>query len=344
MPRTMLHFNNVFWLGGVPMFIRDMIAAYPEFYHVSCYNWSSAGFAPHPDYDMAQEWQMLYGCRVAHMPDITPEALDEINPAVIIMHNTQYKRIVKINGSWDWLRRWPIINIHHMRSDIIVEADHHVCVSRHVTKSYSASEQKHLGSHAICPPTINAAAFAKICRPKRDIVAIGKICSDWNPKKYPAQLLNVMKAAATKYPNTTFSVVGAEGHWKNPGVPRLTMPTALSKPLGEMLGDLDIFLYINDPSLPETWCRAVTEAMASGLPVVAERRGGIVEQIEDGVDGFLCETDAEFLEKLGMLIESPERRATMGRLASIKVQANFGFDRLHRELDRLILRCIASAA
>jgi len=48
----------------------------------------------------------------------------------------------------------------------------------------------------------------------------------------------------------------------------------------------DIFVM---PSLSEGFGIAIIEAMASGLPVVATRVGGILDIIEDGVTGFLVE-------------------------------------------------------
>lgn len=50
------------------------------------------------------------------------------------------------------------------------------------------------------------------------------------------------------------------------------------------------------------------EAMASGLPIVATRTGGIPEVVEDSYDGFLVsEKDSDALaEKLGILINNPQ--------------------------------------
>ncbi|NEP45995.1 MAG: glycosyltransferase family 1 protein, partial [Okeania sp. SIO2H7] len=59
----------------------------------------------------------------------------------------------------------------------------------------------------------------------------------------------------------------------------------------------------------------VIEAFASGIPVIAPRAGGVVENIEDGVNGFLyVPQDIEDLaRKLKLLIESSKLREEMGR-------------------------------
>ncbi len=52
--------------------------------------------------------------------------------------------------------------------------------------------------------------------------------------------------------------------------------------------------------------------MSLGLPVVASATGSNVEIIEDGVNGFLVETESEWVEKLQLLMENPQLRANLG--------------------------------
>ena len=55
--------------------------------------------------------------------------------------------------------------------------------------------------------------------------------------------------------------------------------------------------------------------MAVGLPVVAQRAGANDQVIEDGVNGFLVDTPAEWAERLSQLIGDPELRQRMGSAA-----------------------------
>ncbi len=67
------------------------------------------------------------------------------------------------------------------------------------------------------------------------------------------------------------------------------------------------------------------EAMAYGKPVIGARIGGIPEQVDDGVTGFLFEPsdDKELAEKMILLSQLPEARITeMGRRAREKVESN----------------------
>ncbi len=70
---------------------------------------------------------------------------------------------------------------------------------------------------------------------------------------------------------------------------------------------------------------SMLEAMATGMPVVATRHGGIPEAVVDAMGGFLCrEDDAEGLYKsLRQLTDSPVRYADMGKAASDSVREHF---------------------
>jgi glycosyltransferase involved in cell wall biosynthesis len=94
------------------------------------------------------------------------------------------------------------------------------------------------------------------------------------------------------------------------------------------------------PSFREGTPRVITEAMASGLPVVATDIAGIPEQVEDGESGFLIPTgDSEALaDRLNRLLVDSGLRDEMGacgceRAERFSVEAMVGqLDGIYREL------------
>lgn len=94
------------------------------------------------------------------------------------------------------------------------------------------------------------------------------------------------------------------------------------------------------PSYREGTPRVITEAMASGLPVVSTDIAGIPDQVADDETGYLIEPgDVDALvEALRALIDDPERRRTFGERARDRVE-RFDVDTAkenYRELYRRI--------
>ncbi len=78
----------------------------------------------------------------------------------------------------------------------------------------------------------------------------------------------------------------------------------------------------------EPFGMTITEAMASGLPVVCTRGGGIPEFVEHGKTGLLVERGApeELASALLELIGDAERRRAMGAAARAKVESELTWD------------------
>ena len=80
------------------------------------------------------------------------------------------------------------------------------------------------------------------------------------------------------------------------------------------------------------------EAAFFGIPVIASRRGGLVEIVEDGVTGFLFEAGKfdELARHVVSLLGSTELRTRMGRNARKRAMTQFSRDRFVRQFCEIL--------
>lgn len=82
--------------------------------------------------------------------------------------------------------------------------------------------------------------------------------------------------------------------------------------LARAYAGFDVFAF---PSETDTYGNVVQEAMASGVPCVVMASGGPASIVTDGVDGFVCATQARFLEAVATLCRDEALRKAMGERA-----------------------------
>eukprot|EP00588_Corethron_pennatum_P017361 CAMPEP_0194307654 /NCGR_PEP_ID=MMETSP0171-20130528/4546_1 /TAXON_ID=218684 /ORGANISM="Corethron pennatum, Strain L29A3" /LENGTH=501 /DNA_ID=CAMNT_0039059835 /DNA_START=194 /DNA_END=1699 /DNA_ORIENTATION=- len=131
--------------------------------------------------------------------------------------------------------------------------------------------------------------------------------------------LKEIKGLLARLPNSRACIVGggpqeAELHDHFKGTKTHFTGQLTGDDLSAAFASADVFIM---PSDSETLGFVVLESMASGVPVVAARAGGIVNLITDGEDGYLCEPGNEdaYLERLVTLKEDAEFRNKMGQKA-----------------------------
>ncbi|MDN5850995.1 MAG: glycosyltransferase family 4 protein, partial [Nitrococcus sp.] len=103
----------------------------------------------------------------------------------------------------------------------------------------------------------------------------------------------------------------------------------------------DIFVL---PSRLEGMSNAILEAMASGLPIVANRVGGNPELVVDGTTGLLCRPGApdDMVAAMERLISDHSVRAAMGGMARARAVADFSIDAMVESYARFY-RSVAGA-
>jgi glycosyltransferase involved in cell wall biosynthesis len=91
---------------------------------------------------------------------------------------------------------------------------------------------------------------------------------------------------------------------------------------------------------------ALMEAMASGLPVVATRVGGVPDLVEHGLSGWLM-APRDFdgvADAVAGLLASDEQRARMGRRARERAVQQLGLDECVARTGELLMRLAARPA
>jgi glycosyltransferase involved in cell wall biosynthesis len=90
-------------------------------------------------------------------------------------------------------------------------------------------------------------------------------------------------------------------------------------------------------------CRAVREALAMGVPVIATRRGILPELVRDGIDGLLVDETPEALaDAIETLARDRARLATMAADARRGAVERFSFDRFAARLEGVYAELLAT--
>ena len=123
------------------------------------------------------------------------------------------------------------------------------------------------------------------------------------------------------------------------GLGRALVLTGYRKDVPALLASLDLFVQ---PSYREGMPRALLEAMATGLPVVATSIRGCREEVVNGVTGFLVppRDHVSLAEAIKKILSSKELRARMGTAGRARVLNIFD----ERKIVALQIGCIDKIA
>lgn len=203
----------------------------------------------------------------------------------------------------------------------------------------------------VIPNGVDMARFAPApgVRARRDRITVGTVAK-LRPEKALEELVRAAAEIRWRHPAARF-VIWGEGPCR-PGLERLIRGLGLEGVVElrgatvqpeAVLRDLDIFVL---SSISEACPNTVLEALATRLPVVASRVGGIPALITDGKDGLLVAPGdhASLARAIIRLIEDPAFAAALGARGRELVQREFGLDRMLARMEALYDRALASGA
>jgi glycosyltransferase involved in cell wall biosynthesis len=225
----------------------------------------------------------------------------------------------------------------------------------HVVVANSTAAADQLRLEAVAPAKIRVITNGVDCdvyatpprqRPLQQIVTVATL----REEKGHDTLIAAAALVIERHPDVELSFIG-DGPLRASLVRQVNLRGLRSRVrfLGErpdvaaQLSSADLFVL---PSRTEACPNAVLEAMASGLPIIASRVGGVPELIESGVDGLLVPADApgELASAINSLIEQPALAAGLGRAARAKAEKRFSFDRMIDGFERLYLSALEAPA
>ena len=87
----------------------------------------------------------------------------------------------------------------------------------------------------------------------------------------------------------------------------------LKEKLPDLLRSLDIFVLLEEGT--DGTCRAILEAMATGLPIVSVKKGAIIDTVVNNKNGYLIDSKnniEQLAEKLNILVKNKDLRKNFG--------------------------------
>ena len=257
------------------------------------------------------------------------DVVTELDPDVVILNNGR-PSWVSFEVAAKLTRERVLVSYSH-DLDIVIPSTFNIWNSEFTMNIHSGGDR--MVPSFVLGSLINTELFETPDREYGDRHAIGSLTTGpcrfhW---KLGEELVTLFMRMKLKHPEASFSLPNARRLLAPPDwchCPDLTEQTVEG-----FYRDLDIFVYYTKKQNADGWGRPVTEAMAAGLPVVAEDRGAIVEQIEHGVTGFLATTDDEFIEYVDMLCDDSALRGQIGTAARDKAREQFGFPAIRSTME-----------
>lgn len=177
------------------------------------------------------------------------------------------------------------------------------------------------------------------------LIAITAVLRPWKGQEY---FVLAAKEVLKAHPNARFMIVGDEVFNRDKGykdylksvaasadIEKEVVFTGFRSDIPEILSEIDIL--VSATVLPEPFSLIVLEAMASGLPVVATRTGGVPEVMADGVTGILVEPKdpKAIAQAVKRLLDDNGLAQRMGREGRKRAHELFSIKRFVRDVEKV---------
>jgi L-malate glycosyltransferase len=246
-------------------------------------------------------------------------------------------------GDWWWYtprNRWVLTRVLRLAHVVVANSS---MVAKTLQSDGIATHKIRVLRNAIEPAIASSKISLRLqlLPNSADATAIVTVANMHVESKGHHHLIAAAKQVINDFPKTVFVLIG-DGPLR-PTLQKQAVELSISENVlflgqkmnaSQLVHAFDIAVL---PSLSEGLPNSVLEYMSAGLPTVATSVGGIPELIDDGIHGILVPPgDSNQLSAaLIRIITNPTEAQSMGTNASARAKAEFGFERLVRELEEL---------
>jgi glycosyltransferase involved in cell wall biosynthesis len=238
--------------------------------------------------------------------DFAPDLIHVVNPAVLGLGGLYYAKALKIPLVASYHTHLPQY-LHHYGLGMLEEllwgllrsahnqAQLNLCTSTAMVQELTAHGiervdlwQRGVDTEMFQPHLVSPKMRSRLSQDCPDaplLLYVGRLSAE----KEIEQIRPILETI----PNTRLALVGdgphrqaLEQHFE--GTPTHFVGYLQGLELASAFASADAFIF---PSRTETLGLVLLEAMAAGCPVVAARKGGIVDIVQDGVNGYLFDPD-----------------------------------------------------
>lgn len=179
-----------------------------------------------------------------------------------------------------------------------------------------------------------------------DAVLVGTVAI-LRKKKGHAELIAAIPAVLARHPQTHFVIAGdgpmqatLETDLRSQGLEGTVHMLGLRRDVTNILQSLDLFVL---PTHQEALGTAFIEAAAMGVPAIGTAVDGVPEVVADGETGLLVppENPTALAAAIITLLDQPERRREMGRVASQRIHRLHSREAMAEGMQALYQRLLA---
>jgi len=200
----------------------------------------------------------------------------------------------------------------------ILTISDYVIAGNEYLKRYASKFNRNV---AVVPTSIDTETYLVKKKEKKEKINIGWIGSR-TTMFYLDCLGNVLRTLAKRY-NISLTIIGT-GNYRFDGVETIIRPWRLQTEVSDLQSlDIGVAPLVNDEwALGKCGCKII-QYMGVGIPAVASPVGINREIINDGVNGFLADSEEQWIEKLSRLIENKALRERLGSIGRKTVEERY---------------------